>query len=146
MNIHSDYTIGNTVPIVATSLGAQVIEKHFTLDKSTCRPDSDFSLDLEEFSSMVKSVREADKALGKITYELPEKVEKNKKFARSLFAVKDIKKGDVITEDNVKSIRPGYGLPPKQLQHILGRITNRNIGLGEPIFNKMIANNNDYGT
>jgi pseudaminic acid synthase len=87
----SDHTLGNTVPIVATSLGATVIEKHFILDKSIGGPDADFSLDLEEFSSMVKAVREAEKALGEVTYELSEKVEKNKKFARSLFAVKDIK-------------------------------------------------------
>lgn len=129
----SDHTLGNIVPVVATSLGARVIEKHFILDKSIGGPDADFSLDLEEFSSMVKAVREAEKALGEVTYELSEKVEKNKKFARSLFAIKDIKKGDKFTEENVRSIRPGFGLHPKNLSIITGMIANKDISMGTPI-------------
>ncbi len=128
----SDHTIGNTVPIVATSLGAQVIEKHFILDKSIGGPDADFSLDVEEFSSMVKVVGEAEKALGEVTYELSEKVEKNKKFARSLFAVKDIKEGEKFTEENVKSIRPGYGMHPKNLKKVIGTESKVDIKKGEP--------------
>jgi pseudaminic acid synthase len=129
----SDHTLGNTVPIVATSLGAKIIEKHFILDKSIGGPDADFSLDLEEFSSMVKAVREAEKALGEVTYELSDKVVKNRKFSRSLFAVKDIKKGETITEENVRSVRPGYGLSPKYLSQIIGRKANVNLIRGTPI-------------
>ena len=129
----SDHTLGNIVPVVATSLGARVIEKHFILDKSIGGPDADFSLNLEEFSSMVKAVREAEKALGEVTYELSEKVEKNKKFARSLFAVKDIKKGEMLTEDNVRSIRPGYGMHPKHYHEILNNMTNTDVSRGTPL-------------
>jgi pseudaminic acid synthase len=134
----SDHTLGNTVPIVATSLGAKVIEKHFILDKSIGGPDADFSLDLKEFNSMVQAVREAERALGEITYELSEKVLKNKKFARSLFAVKDIQKGEKITEENVRSIRPGYGLQPKYYPKILGKIAINKITRGSPISFKNI--------
>ncbi|WP_020401537.1 pseudaminic acid synthase [Gracilimonas tropica] len=137
----SDHTLGNTVPVVATSLGAKVIEKHFILDKSIGGPDADFSLDLKEFSSMVKAVRDAEMALGEVTYELSEKVEKNKKFARSLFAVKDIKKGEKFTEKNVRSIRPGYGLHPKYLKEILKNEASNDIERGIPITNQLIARN-----
>lgn len=129
----SDHTLGNTVPIVATSLGAKVIEKHFILDKSIGGPDADFSLDLQEFSSMVKAVREAEKALGEVTYELSEKVEKNKKFARSLFAVKNIKKGEKFTEENVRSVRPGFGLHPKWLKILLEKKAVVDYKKGEPL-------------
>lgn len=129
----SDHTYGNIVPIVATSLGAKVIEKHFILDKSIGGPDADFSLDVEEFTSMVEAVREAEKALGEVTYELSEKVQKNKKFARSLFAVKDIKKGEKFTEENVRSIRPGYGLHPKYFKSVLGKFSHQDFKRGEPL-------------
>lgn len=129
----SDHTLGNTVPVVATSLGATVIEKHFILDKSIGGPDADFSLDLEEFSSMVKAVREAEKALGEVTYELSEKVEKNKKFARSLFVVKDIQKGEKFTEENVRSVRPGHGLSPRYQPEIIGRNANIDLKKGTPL-------------
>lgn len=129
----SDHTLGNTVPIVATSIGAKVIEKHFILNKSIGGPDAGFSLDLDEFSSMVKAVREAEKALGEVTYELSEKVEKNKKFARSLFAVEDIKKGDILTTKNIRSIRPGYGLHPKYLNEIIGKKADKDIRKGYPL-------------
>lgn len=129
----SDHTLGNTVPVVATSLGARVIEKHFILDKTIGGPDSEFSLDLEEFSNMVESVRRVEKSLGKVTYELPEKVEKNRIFARSLFIVKDMKKGEKLSFDNVRSIRPGYGLHPKHLENVLGKTVNQNVKLGTPL-------------
>lgn len=129
----SDHTLVNTVPVVATSLEATVIEKHFILDKTIGGPDADFSLDLEEFSSMVKAVREAEKALGNVTYQLSEKVQKNKKFARSLFAVKDIKKGEKFTEENVRAIRPGYGIHPNYLKIILGKKSDQSYKKGMPI-------------
>ena len=117
----SDHTLGITVPVVATTLGAQVIEKHFILDKSIGGPDASFSLDEKEFTEMVKAVRQAEQAVGKVSYELTEKVKASRKFARSLFVVKDIKAGEKFTEENVRSIRPGYGLHPKYLKDVLGK-------------------------
>lgn len=120
----SDHTLGSTVPIVATTLGAKIIEKHFILDRSIGGPDASFSMNEEEFTAMVKAVREAELAVGKVSYELTEKQKKGKDFSRSLYVVKDIKKGEVITEENVRSIRPGFGLHPRYLADILGRKVN----------------------
>ncbi len=117
----SDHTLGITAPIVATTLGAKVIEKHFILDKSIGGPDCDFSLDKEEFKEMIAAVRQAEKLIGKVDYTLTEKKKNSRQFARSLYVSKDIKKGEVFTEDNIKSVRPGYGLPPKYLKTILGK-------------------------
>ena len=120
-------------PTVATSLGAAVIEKHFILDKSIGGPDADFSLDVEEFTDLVNKVRDTEKLLGKVSYEISEKVKNNRKFARSLFVVEDVQRGDTITEENVRSIRPGYGLHPKYYKEILGKKFTRNINKGEPL-------------
>lgn len=117
----SDHTLGITAPIVATTLGAKVIEKHFILDKSIGGPDCDFSLDKEEFKEMIVAVRQAEKLIGKVDYTLTEKKKNSRQFARSLYVSKDIKKGEVFTEDNIKSVRPGYGLHPKYLKTILGK-------------------------
>ena len=127
----SDHTLGATVPIVATTLGAKIIEKHFILDKSVGGPDASFSLDEQEFTDMVKAVREAEKAVGNVDFELTEKQIKGKNFSRSLYVVKDIKKGEVITEDNVRSIRPGHGSHPKYLPEILGKTAKQNLEKGE---------------
>lgn len=127
----SDHTIGSTVPIVATSLGAKIIEKHFILDRSIGGPDASFSMDEKEFTEMVKAVREAEKAIGEVSYQLTEKQKKGKDFSRSLYVVKDIKKGEAITEDNVRSIRPGFGLHPKYLKTHLGTTANRNFEKGD---------------
>lgn len=129
----SDHTMGNTVPVVATALGGKVIEKHFILDKSIGGPDAEFSLDSKEFASLVADVRNAELALGNVSYEVPEKVQKNRKFARSLFVVEDIKAGEVITEKNVRSIRPGYGLHPKYYKEIIGKQVTKNIERGTPL-------------
>ena len=126
----SDHTVGNIVPIVATSLGATVIEKHFILDKKIGGPDANFSLDENEFKQMVDSVRDAGKVLGEVIYEVPDKVKNNRKFARSLYVVKDIKAGEVITEENVRSIRPGYGLHPKYLKEVLGKVVTVDLEKG----------------
>lgn len=117
----SDHSYGNIVPIVATSLGARIIEKHFILNKSIGGPDADFSLDETEFTNLVKDVRDAEKTLGKVTYSISEKVNKNRKFARSLFVVQDIKAGEIFTYENVRSIRPGFGLHPKFHKEIIGK-------------------------
>ena len=127
----SDHTLGNTVPIVATTLGAKVIEKHFILNKSVGGPDASFSLDEEEFKSMVKAVRESEQALGKVDYNLTEKQIKGKDFSRSLYVVKDIKKGEEITEENIRSIRPGFGLHPKYLPEIIGKTVNKDLYKGD---------------
>ncbi len=121
----SDHTYGELVPMVATALGAKVIEKHFILDKSIGGPDASFSLDESEFKQMVDAVRNTEKSLGKVDYSLSEKAKNSKVFARSLYVVKDIEKGELITEDNVRSIRPGFGLHPKHLDEIIGKTTNQ---------------------
>lgn len=117
----SDHTMGSTVPVVATALGAKIIEKHFILDRSIGGPDASFSMNEQEFTEMVKAVREAEKAVGQVSYELTEKQKKGREFCRSLYVVKDIKKGELITEDKVRSIRPGFGIHPKELKNMLGK-------------------------
>lgn len=116
----SDHTMGNTAAVVATALGGKLIERHFILDKALGGPDAEFSLDPEQFRSMVQEIRAAEVALGTASYAIDSKVEKNRKFARSLFVVEDIAEGEVITEKNVRSIRPGYGMHPRYFQDILG--------------------------
>ena len=117
----SDHTMGATVPIVATVLGAKIIEKHFILDRSVGGPDASFSMNEVEFSEMVKSIREAESAIGVVDYALTDKQLKGKEFSRSLYVLEDMKEGDIINEQNVKSIRPGYGLHPKFYSQILGK-------------------------
>lgn len=116
----SDHTMGATAPIVATVMGAKIIEKHFILDRSIGGPDASFSMNEQEFTDMVKAVREAEKAVGVVDYSLTEKQKKGKEFARSLYIVKDIKAGEQITPENMRSIRPGYGLHPKHYYEVLG--------------------------
>ncbi len=126
----SDHTIGSTVPVVATCFGAKIIEKHFILDRSIGGPDASFSMNEEEFTTMVKAVREAESAIGKVDYVLTEKQAKGKDFSRSLYVVEDIKEGDLITENNVRSIRPGFGMHPKFLKEVLGKTVNKSINRG----------------
>ena len=126
----SDHTIGNIVPIVATCFGAKIVEKHFILDRSIGGPDASFSMNEEEFTAMVKAVREAESAIGKIDYTLTEKQSKGKDFSRSLYVVEDVKEGELVTEKNVKSIRPGFGLHPKYLDRILGKKFKNNFVRG----------------
>lgn len=127
----SDHTLGITAPIVAVSLGAKVIEKHFILDKSIGGVDATFSLDKKEFEEMIKAVRDAEKLMGKVDYSLTEKKKKSRQFARSLYISKDIKKGEVFTEENIRSVRPGYGLHPKYLKDILGKVAEKDYKFGE---------------
>lgn len=134
----SDHTLGISVPIAAVTIGAKIIEKHFILDRKLGGLDAAFSLEPEEFRQMVKSVREVEKALGEVSYKLTEKKKKSREFSRSLFVVKDIKKGENFTEDNIKSIRPGYGLHPRYLNNILGKKVKINIKKGTPLSIKLI--------
>lgn len=117
----SDHTIGATVPIVSVVLGAKIIEKHFILDRSLGGPDSSFSMNKSEFKSMVKSIREAEVSIGTIDYNLTEKQIKGRDSSRSLYVVNNVKKGQIVSEKNVRSIRPGFGLHPKYLPQVLGK-------------------------
>ena len=126
----SDHTMGITVPIAATVLGARVIEKHFIIDRSIGGPDASFSLNEQEFAAMVKAVREAEVAIGKIDYMLSEKMLKSREFSRSLYVVQDIKAGDVITDMNVRSIRPGFGMHPKYYSEVLGNLSKIDLERG----------------
>lgn len=135
----SDHTLSISVPIASVALGACIIEKHLTLDRKLGGPDAAFSLEPNEFKAMVKSVREVEKALGKVSYDLTEKMKKSRELSRSLFVVKDIKAGEIFTEENIRSIRPGYGLPPKYLKDIIGQKATRNIERGTPLDWKLIS-------
>jgi len=129
----SDHTMGISVPIASVALGAKIIEKHFILDRKKGGPDAPFSLEPEEFREMIQSVREVEKAIGKVNYKLTKNMKKSRRFSRSLFAVKDIKSGEKFSEENVKSIRPGNGLHPKYLCMILKKKAKRNIKKGTPL-------------
>ena len=117
----SDHTLGSTAPVVATVLGAKIIEKHFIIDRSIGGPDASFSMNEKEFTLMVNAVRDAEKSIGKINYRLTEKQLKGRDFSRSLYIVSDLKKGETLNESNLKSIRPGFGMHPKYLKEILGK-------------------------
>ncbi|RUA34942.1 MAG: pseudaminic acid synthase [Bacteroidetes bacterium] len=129
----SDHTMGSTVPIVAVAFGATVVEKHFILDRSLGGPDSTFSMEPDEFSALVKGIREAEASLGEITYEVSEN---NKLRRRSLFVAKDIKKGEVITEEHLKSVRPGHGMHPKHYLDFIGTAAIKDYIKGEPFYIK----------
>ena len=126
----SDHTIGIEIPVAAVSLGACIIEKHFTLSRDMPGPDSAFSLEPHEFKAMVDAVRNTERALGKVTYAPTEKENASMVFRRSLYVVSDMKAGDIFSEENVKSIRPGFGLPPKHLSEVLGRTAKCSIVRG----------------
>lgn len=128
----SDHTLGEEVAIAAVVLGASVVEKHFTLDRTLGGPDGEFSMEPQEFKQMVNSIRNVEKALGTANFEVTEKMKINQDFSRSLFVVKDMKKGEIITEENVRSIRPGFGLHPKYLKDIIGKNVNQDLEKGTP--------------
>lgn len=134
----SDHTIGSIVPIVATTLGAKIIEKHFILDHSIGGPDASFSMNEQEFKDMVISIREAETAIGKIDYQLTEKQIKGKDFSRSLYVIKDVKAGEIITSENVKSIRPGFGLHPKYFDIIKGKTFSQDLKRGDRVIKNLI--------
>lgn len=129
----SDHTLGISVPIAAAALGAKIVEKHFTLCRADGGPDAAFSLEPEELKVMVRSIRETEKALGEVSYNLTDKMVKSREFSRSLFVVKDVKKGEAFTEGNIRSIRPGFGLHPRYYKGILGKKANCDIKRGTPM-------------
>ena len=129
----SDHSPGIAVPVASVALGARIIEKHFILSRDLPSPDATFSLEPHEFKAMVEAVRAAEKALGKISYDLTEKQKESRVFRRSLFVVKDMKAGEEFTEENVRSIRPGYGLHTRYLEDVLGRKAKKDIKKGTPL-------------
>lgn len=129
----SDHSMGSEVSVGAVALGAKVIEKHFILDKNIGGPDAAFSLDVNEFADLVKSVRNIEKAIGTVSYKLSEKTLKNREFSRSLFIVEDVEEGEKITEKNVRSIRPGNGMAPKHYKDILGKSFKSSYKKGTPL-------------
>lgn len=134
----SDHTLGIAVPVAAVALGACIVEKHFTLSRDMEGPDSAFSLEPHELKTMVDAIRVAEKALGKVQYGPRERELNSKVFRRSLYVVKDIKAGEQFTEENVKSIRPGYGLAPKYLHQVIGQYAVAEIQSGSPLDIKLV--------
>lgn len=129
----SDHTLDNSTAIAAVALGASLVEKHFTLDRSGGGPDDSFSLEPRELSSLSRDMLTAWKALGEINYGLKSSEQGNIKFRRSLYYVKPLSRGDVITSDTVRSVRPGYGIAPKYLDEILGRSVKHDIRANTPV-------------
>lgn len=126
----SDHTLGSVSAVVAVTQGATMIEKHFIIDRSIGGPDASFSMNEREFTQMVKDVRMAEMALGSVSYELTDKQKSGREFCRSLYVSEYMKSGDIITERNVRSVRPGFGLHPKYLKDILGKKVNRDLEKG----------------
>jgi len=122
------------------SLGARVIEKHFTLSRKIKTPDNFFSIEPQELKDLVKNIRMVEKAVGKVYYGLRAGEKESRMYRRSLFVVKDMKKGDFFTEENIRSIRPGYGLLPKYLRNIIGRKALKDIKIGMPLKWGLISN------
>lgn len=131
----SDHTLGIVAPVVAVTLGAKVIEKHFIIDKSIGGADCGFSMDKKEFKQMVEAIRDTEKLIGVVDYSLNEKRKKQRRFARSLYVSKDIKAGEVFSEENIRSVRPFYGLHPKYLKDILGKTAKKDYKFGDRVEN-----------
>lgn len=117
----SDHTTGFVAPMIATALGATMIEKHFIIDRNQGGVDAAFSTDMNEFSEMVKMVRDSELSLGSVSFELTELMQSGRRALRSLYIAQDVKAGNIITEENVRSVRPGFGLHPKHFNAILGK-------------------------
>lgn len=135
----SDHSLGSVGAVTAVAVGANIIEKHFCLSRKIENPDSSFSMEKEEFAAMVKDIRQAECAVGEIKYGPTKQETENVQFRRSVFAVKDIKKGEVFTEDNIRIIRPGFGMKPKYYPDILGKISTCDIDRGTPFREEFIG-------
>ena len=129
----SDHTLSISVPIAAIALGACCVEKHLILDRSLGGPDAAFSLEPLEFKKMVEAIRDVEEALGEVNYSLTEHAKKSREHSRSLFVTEDMKKGEVFSSKNVRSIRPGHGLPPKHLKEVIGKKAKMDIERGTPL-------------
>lgn len=135
----SDHSMGSVGAVTAVAMGAKIIEKHFCLDRAIENPDSSFSMNPEEFAQMVRDVRQAEKAIGKVSYGATKQEQNSMVFRRSIFCVKDIEPGEVLTEENIRVIRPGYGMAPKYYEEILGQTALQKIERGTPIEHRMIG-------
>ncbi len=135
----SDHTMGYDVAVAAVALGATLVEKHFIMDRSIGGPDAAFSMEKDEFAAMVKAIRNVEKALGEVVYPTDPTKIKGREFSRSLYVAKDIKAGEKFTEENVRSVRPGFGLHPKYLLEILGKTAVRDMEKGERFTLDMIS-------
>ncbi len=134
----SDHTLGIEAPIVAVSLGAKVIEKHFILDKNIGGPDAHFSLDEQEFCDLVRAIRKTEKLIGYVDYTMTEKKQKSREFSRSLFVSENVKSGEVLNDKNIKSVRPGHGLHTKYYYDLLGKVFVHDVKKGTPLTFEMI--------
>ena len=138
----SDHSLGSVAPISAVALGACLIEKHFCLSRAIKNPDSEFSMEPKEFTRMVQEIRAAEKLRGKVTYKPSESEKSSIVFRRSLFAVKDIEQGEILTNENIRCIRPGYGMKPKSIDSILGKKAAKAIKSGMPLSEDLIKGEN----
>lgn len=129
----SDHSMGSVGAITAVALGAAIIEKHFCISRGIDNPDSSFSMEPGEFKQMVSDIRQAQKALGQVSYEITEEEAGSLRFRRSIFVVEDVKKGEILTEQNTRIIRPGYGLKPKYYDAVLGKAAKMDIQRGTPL-------------
>lgn len=135
----SDHTLDNTTAIVSVAMGASIIEKHFTLDRNGGGPDDSFSLEPAELAALCRDSKTAWAALGRVDYGRKSSEQGNVKFRRSLYFVKDLKAGDVITEDAVRSVRPGFGLPPKYIAKVIGKKVKLDIKANTRLDEKFIG-------
>ena len=134
----SDHSMGSLAATVAVALGAQVIEKHFCIGREIKNPDSSFSMEPKEFKSMVTDIRNVEKALGHVSYGPTEQEKGSMVFRRSIFTVRPIRRGETFTEDNIRVIRPGYGMKPKYYKEIIGKHASRDIDYGMPLSEDLI--------
>jgi len=135
----SDHTIDNTTAITSVALGASIIEKHVTLDRNGGGPDDSFSLESGELKQLCAGAKTAWEALGSVDYGIKSSEQANDKFRRSLYFVKDIEAGEIITKDHIKSIRPGYGLPPKYLDSVIGKFAKVDISRGVAVSLELLS-------
>lgn len=135
----SDHTLGSLAAVVAVSMGAKVIEKHFCISREIENPDASFSMEPKEFRQMVQEIREAEKAMGEISYDLSDNEQQNKIFRKSIFVEKDIQQGETFTSHNIRVVRPGHGLLPKHFNEVIGKKATIDIQKGTPLSWEMIA-------
>ena len=134
----SDHTLDIVSPIISVGMGAKIIEKHFIIDREIGGPDASFSLDFNQFKAMVDAVRSAEKAIGKIDYSLAPGTQKSRNLSRSMDIYKDVRKGEVISQSNIKILRPNFGIAPINFERVIGKKFNSNYTKGEPLQFNMI--------
>jgi pseudaminic acid synthase len=129
----SDHTLDNTTAVTSVALGASIIEKHFTLDRSGGGPDDSFSLEPQELAALCRDAKTAWQALGRVDYGRKSSEQGSVKFRRSLYFVKDLRAGEIVTADSIRSVRPGFGLPPRYMEAVVGRVTSTHVSANTPV-------------